>query len=249
VPQPEKTILFLHGFPFNKHMWEKQLQHLDDQITGIAIDIRGHGQSTRGHGFFSVDVFAKDLIKFIAHLNLQNVVLCGVSMGGYIALRTYELIGSAIIGLILSDTHSYADDNNGKQKLFVSIQVLLKYGKRPFSLGFIETIFSKKTLADNPEAIETIKLAIKGNDLQNICATQLALAARTDTTTMLTTIAAPTLVIKGKEDKLVSEVQTKTVLDHIPNVKYIEFIESGHLPNLEEPEKFNLEIDTFLRSF
>lgn len=249
VDKPEKTIIFLHGFPFNKNMWREQMQHLDEHITGIAIDIRGHGQSTRGHGFFSIDVFAKDLIQFIAHLNLNNVVLCGVSMGGYIALRTYELMGSAIKGLILSDTHSLADNNNGKQKRFDAIQALLKYGKRPFSLGFIETIFSKKTINDYPEAIETIKSAIRRNDLQNICATQLALAARTDTTAMLATITVPTLVIKGKEDKLISEIQTKVLLDHIPNVTYVEFMDSGHLPNLEEPEKFNLEINSFLRSF
>lgn len=249
IEQPEKTIIFLHGFPFNKNMWREQIQHLDEHFTGIALDIRGHGHSTRGHGFFSVDVFAKDLIQFIIHLNLKNVVLCGISMGGYIALRTYELMGNTLKGLILSDTHSFADTNAGKQKRFDSIQALLKYGKRPFSMGFIETVFSKKTLAENPEAIETIKSAIRRNDLQNICATQLALAARTDTTAMLTTITVPTLVIKGKEDKLVSEVQTETLLEHIPQVQYIEFTESGHLPNLEESEKFNMEINTFLRSF
>lgn len=244
----EKTVIFLHGFPFNKNMWRAQMLQLDEQFIGIAIDIRGHGHSTRGHGFFSVDVFAKDLIQFITHLNLNNVVLCGVSMGGYIALRTYELIGSTLQGLILSDTHSFADNNMAKQKRFDSIQALLKYGKRPFSLGFIETVFSKKTLTENPEAIETIKSAIRRNDLQNICATQLALAARTDTTAMLNTITVPTLVIKGKEDKLITDLQTKTLLDNIAHVKFIEFTESGHLPNLEEPEKFSGEVNSFLNS-
>lgn len=249
VHPPEKTVIFLHGFPFNKNMWRAQLQQLDEQMTGIAVDIRGHGHSTRGHGFFSIDVFAKDLKEFIGHLNLDHVVLCGVSMGGYIALRTYELMGNELKGLILSDTHSLADDNKGKQKRFDAIQALLKYGKRPFSLGFIETIFSKKTLAENPEAIEIIKSSIRRNDLQNICSTQLALAARTDTTAILPTIEVPTLVIKGREDKLVSELQINTLLNHIPQVKYLEFMESGHLPNLEEPERFNFEINQFLQSF
>lgn len=245
----EKTVIFLHGFPFNKNMWRAQMQHLDEKFIGIAIDIRGHGHSSRGHGFFSVDVFAKDLIQFITHLNLNNVVLCGVSMGGYIALRTYELMGNTLQGLILSNTHSFADNNTAKQKRFDSIQALLKYGKRAFSMGFIETIFSKKTLTENPEAIETIKSAIRRNDLQNICATQLALAARTDTTAMLATVTVPTLVIKGKEDKLITELQTKTLLEHITHAKYVECIESGHLPNLEEPEKFNREVNSFLNSF
>ncbi|UIR57182.1 alpha/beta hydrolase [Sphingobacterium sp. SRCM116780] len=249
VKETEKTVIFLHGFPFNKNTWRNQLNALEDNITGIAIDIRGHGQTTSGHGFFSVDVFAKDLIKFIKHFNLKNVILCGVSMGGYIALRTYELIGSELKGLILSDTHSFADDNKGKQKRFDSIQALLKYGKRPFSLGFIETIFSEKTRTENQEAIELIKSAIRRNSVESICATQLALAARTDTSAILPTITIPTLVIKGKDDKLVNDIQVKALLDLISAVQYVEFMGSGHLPNLEESDKFNTEINNFLRSF
>ena len=88
---PEKHIIFLHGFPFNKNMWREQLENLDEEVTGIAIDIRGHGNSTKGHGFFSIDVFAKDLGVFIEKLDLKRVILCGLSMGGYIALRAYQL--------------------------------------------------------------------------------------------------------------------------------------------------------------
>ncbi|MNY59715.1 L-amino acid amidase [compost metagenome] len=58
----------------------------------------------------------------------------------------------------------------------------------------------------------------------------------------------PTLVIKGKEDKLITDLQTKTLLDNIAHVKFIEFTESGHLPNLEEPEKFSGEVNSFLNS-
>ncbi|ULT23983.1 alpha/beta hydrolase [Sphingobacterium sp. E70] len=63
-PAP-KTALFIHGFPFNKNTWKQQLLDLDEEYTGIALDVRGHGLSTNGHGFFSVDVFAKDLVEFI----------------------------------------------------------------------------------------------------------------------------------------------------------------------------------------
>lgn len=81
-----------------------------------------------------------------------------------------------------------------------------------------------------------IKSSIRRNDLASICATQLALAARTDTTAMLSSITVPTLVIKGKEDKLVNEKQINSLLEGIADVKYVEFAASGHLPNLEEPK-------------
>src|SRR5690606_2704240 len=63
---PKKTpILFLHGFPFNKNMWTAQLNALEDDQMGIAIDIRGHGNSTIGQGFFSIPLFVEDLIQFL----------------------------------------------------------------------------------------------------------------------------------------------------------------------------------------
>ncbi|MNE04436.1 AB hydrolase superfamily protein YdjP [compost metagenome] len=246
-PAP-KTVLFIHGFPFNKNTWKQQLLDLDEEYTGIALDVRGHGLSTNGHGFFSVDVFAKDLVEFIRKLDLNHIVLCGISMGGYIALRTYELIGQQLAGLILCDTNSLADDNKGKQKRFDSIQALLKYGRRPFAIGFTENVFYEKTIRENPEAVELIKSCIRRNELSSICSTQLALASRTDTTHSLKTIIIPTLVIKGKHDKLMSEEQTSILIENIPDVRFMEFEESGHLPNLEEPEKFNRVLNEFLAS-
>src|SRR5690606_16019497 len=81
------TVVFVHGFPFNKNMWIPQLEALPASVRAIAIDVRGHGNSTMGHGFFSIDVFAKDLLVFLRKTGIERAVLCGISMGGYIALR------------------------------------------------------------------------------------------------------------------------------------------------------------------
>src|SRR5690606_613391 len=164
--QSNKTVVFIHGFPFNKNSWRPQLEILADDITGIAIDVRGHGLSTMGHGFFSIDVFAKDLKVFIEKMNLGQVILCGVSMGGYIALRAYELFPEKIVGLILSDTHHLADNNEGKQKRFDSIQALLEHGKRPFAIGFASNLFAKETIENLPETVELIKSSIRRNNIR-----------------------------------------------------------------------------------
>ncbi|MBL1408356.1 alpha/beta fold hydrolase [Sphingobacterium faecale] len=241
-----RTIIFLHGFPFNKNSWRPQLESLEDDITGIAIDVRGHGLSTSGHGFFSIDVFAKDIIAFINKLDIEKVTLCGVSMGGYIALRMYQLIPDRIEGLILSDTHSRADDNTAKQKRFDSIQAILRHGRRPFALGFIDSLFAPKTILENPEAVELIKSSIRRNPIQTICATMLALASRTDTSDLLANIKVPTLLIRGTEDKITAKFLMEEMHQCIPKARYIEIEEAGHLPNLEQPLAFNKEINAFL---
>lgn len=243
---PEKTIVFLHGFPFNKNTWIPQLHALPPEFTGIAVDIRGHGNSTVGHGFFSIDVFAKDLLVFLRKLALDQTVLCGVSMGGYIALRAYQIQPLSFSGLLLSDTNSLADDNAAKLKRFDSIQSVLKNGKRAFSIGFVNNVLSKATLAENGEAVDLIKSSIRRNTESSICATLLALASRTDATDSLADITVPTLIVRGSEDKLTSREQSDILTTNISNSKYIEIPRCGHLPNLENAEYFNNEMNTFL---
>lgn len=244
--EESNTIIFLHGFPFNKNMWRQQLSALPDQVTGIAVDIRGHGNSTSGHGFFSIDVFAKDLRVFIEKLEIQKVILCGISMGGYIALRAYQLFPEKINGLVLSDTHSKADSDAGKQKRFDSIQAVLKYGRRPFAIGFTENVFSPDNIEEIPDAVELIKSSIRRNSLRTICATLLALAARTDTTEVLAKITVPTLIIRGIQDRITAAKDMQDLADGIRSSVYEQIENAGHLPNLENPKRFNLLLSEFL---
>ncbi len=244
---PQKSIVFLHGFPFNKNMWIPQLEVLPPEYTGIAVDIRGHGNSTMGHGFFSVDVFARDLLVFLKKMAIEQTVLCGVSMGGYIALRAHQIQPHSFSALILSDTNSIADDNAAKLKRFDSIQSVLKNGKRAFSIGFVNNVFSAKSITENKEAVDLIKSSIRRNTESSICATLLALASRTDTTDSLATISIPTLVIRGAEDNITTKEQSGILIAHIPHSEYVEIPECGHLPNLEDPDRFNQAMLTFLK--
>ncbi|TJZ63135.1 alpha/beta hydrolase [Sphingobacterium olei] len=249
IEKNEKTIVFLHGFPFNKNMWKDQLESLEDNITGIAVDIRGHGLTTSGHGFFSIDVFAKDLKVFIEKLDLNNVTLCGISMGGYIALRAYELFPEKIKGLILSDTHHLADDNAGKQKRFDTIQSVLQHGRRPFAIGFIDNLFAKDSIEKQPEAIEMIKSSIRRNTVNNICATLLALAARTDTSEVLKKINVPTLLLRGSLDKITPREPMEHMHEKIERSQFTELENCGHLPNVEDPLAFNKQMNAFLLEY
>lgn len=246
VSTSSHTILFLHGFPFNKNMWRDQLRALPEDVTGIAVDIRGHGLSTSGHGFFSIDVFAKDLRVFMEKLDVEQATLCGISMGGYIALRAYQLFPEKISGLILADTHSKADTNAGKQKRFDSIQAVLNHGRRPFAIGFVENVFSAHSIPERPEAVEYIKSAIRRNSVRSICSTLLALAARADTSDTLKDISVPTLLIRGSDDRITSAQDMKDLEEAIPNARLQEIAGCGHLPNLETPEEFNQMINEFM---
>ena len=245
--QSAAPIIFIHGFPFNKNMWINQLESLPEERTGIAIDVRGHGQSTMGHGFFSIDLFAKDLIEFMRKMELKNAIICGVSMGGYIALRAHEFASDKFTALILSDTNSVSDNNEGKAKRFETIKTVLQHGNRTFAINFTSKVFSKRSLAHRQEEVELIKSSIRRNNIRSICATLLALAARTDTTEHLKNIHVPTLLTWGTDDELTPIAQAEHLLEHLPNARLVEFDQCGHLPSLENPERFNEVMLEFLK--
>lgn len=243
-----KTVVFIHGFPFNKNMWVGQLEALPHDVTGIAIDVRGHGTSTMGHGFFSIDLFAGDLLEFLRKMGIEQAVVCGCSMGGYIALRAHELKPEKFAGLILSDTNSLSDDNAGKVKRFDTIRTVLQQGNRAFAITFAERVFSAHSRQHRQDAIELIRSSIRRNNVRAICATLLALAARTDTTGHLRDIRIPTLLLWGAEDQVTPREQADILMKHIPDARLVEFAKCGHLPNLEDPEGFNKALLEFIET-
>jgi 3-oxoadipate enol-lactonase len=83
-------IVFIHGFPFSHKMWKPQIENLPNHIHAIVYDVRGHGFSDVGDGQFTIELFVDDLIALLNHLSIEKAVLCGLSMGGYIALRAME---------------------------------------------------------------------------------------------------------------------------------------------------------------
>ena len=244
--KPVATVIFIHGFPFNKTIWEQQLEQLPQEVRGIAYDIRGFGESTSDHSFLSIDLFAQDLIQLIEVLNLENCVLCGVSMGGYIALRAFELHQDKIKGLILCDTNCIADGNESKQKRFATIEQIIKGGKNDFTESFIKNVFSDTTLEGKPEIVQFLREVIMSTANEIICSTQLAMASRTDTSSSLQHIKVPSLIVRGEKDKLMSEEQTRQLVEGITGSECINIPDSGHLPNLENPESFNVAINNFL---
>jgi 3-oxoadipate enol-lactonase len=113
-PDDAPVIIFIHGFPFNKSMWDMQMDALNHNYRVIAYDIRGHGNSDAGIREFSIDLFGNDLLRLMDKLKLDNVTLCGLSMGGYIALNAFIKHPGRFDALILSDTQCIADTAEAK---------------------------------------------------------------------------------------------------------------------------------------
>jgi 3-oxoadipate enol-lactonase len=245
---PKNTpLIFIHGFPFNLEQWKPQLTLLPDDLHMITYDVRGHGLSDVGDGQYTIDIFADDLILLLDGLSIGKAVICGLSMGGYIALRAYEKHPDRMIGLILCDTKSEADADQARIKRSMAISEIKRSGVDNFADEFVKTVLCEKTLKFNPVLVDKVKGMILGNSPLGICGTLTALAARTDTTGALQSMDMPVCIITGEDDRLSTPSMAKAMQERIKGSELHVLPDSAHMTNLENPDAFNKVLSSFLR--
>jgi 3-oxoadipate enol-lactonase len=243
----EKSIVFIHGFPFDKSMWDDQSKLLSENHFVVTFDLRGHGKSEVGTGQYLIEFIVDDLIGIMEHLSIEKAVICGLSIGGYVALRTVEREPSRVSGLILCNTKSSADTNLVKLNRANQIKMILAGKKSQFAEDMVRTLFAAESFEKKKEVVEKIISTIKSTDEIALVGTLIALSARMDMTESLAKISVPTLIITGEKDKLATVADAQLMNSKIKNSQFIMIHDAGHLSNLENPEEFNSAMINFLK--
>lgn len=247
----KQSIVFVHAFPVNLKMWNPQAEALKNDYHVIVYDNRSFGQSNADSESLTIDSHVDDLFSIIETLKPGKPVLCGLSMGGYIALRALERSQDSFKAVILCDTRSFADDNSGKTKRSEQIKQIKQGGRKTFNEDFIKNTLSPKTLEGNDAKKKIVELVGAIIDEQTdacVMGALLTMAARTDTTEYLENIKLPALVVVGEDDKLTPASPSRLMNAKIRNSNMSIIPEAGHFPNLENTEKYNAEIIKFLKS-
>lgn len=240
-------IIFVHGFPFDHRMWINQLENLQNEFYCVAYDVRGLGDSYIGDGQYTMEAFVHDLFSIINELHLKNVTVCGLSMGGYIALRAVEMNQDKIKALILMDTKSEADDNLGKLKRAGAVDIINLHGLNQFVDQTVPSLFAEETLKDNQELVDRILGQCYDQDSHGVKGSVLAMVSRTDTTSFLANIKIPTLVMAGSFDTLTPPAMMRKMSEKIPNSEFAIVPRGGHMAPLENPDFVNDMIRGFLK--
>jgi 3-oxoadipate enol-lactonase len=246
-PSAKIPVVFIHGFPFSQEMWAPQIAALQNAYSLITYDNRGHGKTEAGDGQYLIETFVDDLIGLLDSLEIQKAVLCGLSMGGYIALRAVERNPERVQALVLCDTRSEADSNEAKLKRAANVKLVKEKGLPAFAEGFLKAVFAPESFENKPEAVELIRKIILANPPLGVCGTLLALASRTDTTDALPKISVPTLIMVGEHDPITPPAASKAMKKAIPDSELHIIPHAAHLSNLENPEEFNQHLSHFLK--
>lgn len=234
-------LLLIHGWPLDARMWEPQLTTFGARLPVVAPHLPGFGGTT-GPGVLTMAAAADACVAALDEAGVDTAVVCGLSMGGYVAFELWRTARSRIDALVFSNTRAEADDDAGGARRRALAERLTQEGngflvEQPpplLSDGASEDLraFVRGMIADQPAA--------------SIAAAALGMAERSDSVADLPGIDVPTLVLTGTEDTLIPPDVTAAIAEGVPGAELVRIEAAGHLSNLEAPAAFDTALDEVL---
>lgn len=250
-----QPVLLIHGYPLSRQMWQPQLEHLSRSARLIAPDLRGYGETESGPydldnpAPFSMAQFADDCAALLDALKIQQkVVVCGLSMGGYVALAFYRKYPQRVAGLALTATRAGADSAEGKAGREKAAALAKEQGITPIARAMLPKLLAPANLEGMPELAARMMEIMHRASIPGAMGALFGMRDRPDSTPLLPDIACPALVIHGAEDQIIPVSEAQVMQRLIPGARLEVLPGAGHLPNLEQPEKFNALFREFLES-
>jgi len=241
-------LLFIHGYPLHRQLWKSQWTALADAAQVIVPDLRGHGESEPGVAPHTMQNLAQDCFDLLEKLGISApLFVCGLSMGGYIAMAMLRTHPERIAGLILTATRSAADTPEVKANRDKSILLAQTQGAKPIIDNMLPRLISPKSLASRPEIVQTAQAIMSSISVNTIIKDLLGLKERPDSTSLLAASTQPTLIIHGVDDQIVPLAEAQALQQIIPDAQLTMLPDAGHLLNLEQPGLFNAAIRQFIQ--
>jgi 3-oxoadipate enol-lactonase len=242
-------IVLLHGFPFNRSIWDEQVAVLTDNYRVITPDLRGLGKTPlSADGASEMTDMARDVAALMDHLDIRRAVIGGLSMGGYVAFAFYRLFPLRTRGLVLADTRPQADTQEGRAVRFQQAERIKSEGMGAVAQGFLDKFFSSETVQHRPELVSRIREMILSTSAEGAVAALMGMAARLDHSYLLPQILCPALIVVGSEDKIVSNADAELMHQEVRGSHLTVIKDAGHLANIEAPGEFNTALLDFLRT-
>jgi 3-oxoadipate enol-lactonase len=237
-------VIFIHAFPLNAGMWRPQLEGVPEGWRFIAPDLRGFGGTRALDGPPSgLDQYATDIGDFMDDLALEDAVIVGLSMGGYIAFAMYREAPARFNGLVLADTRPQADTSAGREGRAAMRATLAREGTPAVAAQMLP-----KLLAPHADAalVARVREMIEGERAEGLDAAIAAMMSRPDSTPDLPRIACGTLVLVGELDAITPVADAQAMQAAIPRSTLTIIQGAAHLSNLERPDVFNRALGDFL---
>jgi len=243
-----RTYVLLHAFPLGANQWEPQMRSIPTGWRLITPDLRGFGGSTEleSPGPPAIADYAEDVAGLLAELSVSRAAIDGMSMGGYAALSLLQSAPQLIDGLILADTRAIADSSEGRANRRNMLALVDREGPSGVAREMMPRLLGKTTREQRTNVEPQVRRLIKQQSPAAIRGAIYRMMERPDSTTILSQVTVPTLVMVGSEDELTPPDDSRRMAEAITGATLVIIPEAGHLSNLEQPDVFNEALSGFL---
>ncbi|WP_020657332.1 alpha/beta fold hydrolase [Amycolatopsis benzoatilytica] len=234
-PSAEVPLVLLHAFPLDARMWDPVRAPLAERLRVITPDQRGLGRSPlpETDAEPSLAHAARDVVALLDKLGLDQVVIGGCSMGGYLAMAVLREAPERVAGLILIDTKATSDTPEAAEMR----EVVAKRAEEEGVAGWLADANLPKLLADtaSPDVVTRVRELIDAQPPSGVAWASRAIRTRPDSVELLRETEIPALVIVGERDILTPLEDANTMVEALPNATLVVVPEAGHLSSLEAP--------------
>lgn len=245
---PRPHLLLIHGFPLDHTLWDPNRGALEGVAQVMAPDLMAFGSADAIPEVVTMEELALQLKEQLDAEHIRSTVLCGLSMGGYVALAFLERWPERVAGLILCNTRSTADTAEAKQAREETAQEVRAKGSAVLARAMVPKLLSEHSRAHAPGLARTVEAMIARQRPEAVAAASRGMGLRPDRTPVLRQAGKPTLIITGEHDALMPLSTSEAMAEAAPGSSLVVLPHAGHLSNMEDPEGFNKAVTDFLRA-
>lgn len=239
-------IVLIHGYPFNRSLWTEQTEALNSKYRVVAPDLRGFGESDSSEGTATMARMAEDVAALMDALAIEQAVIGGLSMGGYVALAFARMFPARVKALVLADTRAQADSEEGKQTRHQQAEKALSEGMAGIADAMLPKLLTPDTVSKRPELVKRVRDMMLKTKPGGAAAALLGMAERDDQTEFISSIRVPALILVGREDAITPVADSEKMQSRIEGSRLVVIENAGHVSNLEQTEQFNDALLGFL---
>ena len=240
------AIVFAHGTLMDRTMFDPQVEALSDDFRTVAYDLRARTDQY-AHSYDLYDL-ADDVDALCDGLGIDTFVLCGMSMGGFMALRFAERYSDRLAGVVLIDSmaESYTEvEREQYGQLAEQARAEGTFTEAAVTVAR-DQLFGETTRAENPELPDHWVERWHTYPTEGFYHEMHSWLNQPDFTPKLSTIDVPALSIHGEEDVSIEPERTQSMLDVLPDARQELIPNAGHSSNLENPDAVNDALRKFL---